>query len=294
MDRLTSMEAFVRVVDAGSFTAAARRWGRSKAVVSKYVAALEEHLGVPLLRRTTRSLSLTDAGRGYHARCVDLLGELEAVEAGLRSDHVEPRGLLRVTAPPGFMDRYARLMTTAFVERYPEITMDLLLTHRMVDLVEEGIDVALRVTVPRDSSLVARRLGPAPLVAVASPAYLARRGAPRTPGDLRAHACLVDTNFRDRGRWRFRGETVEVDGPFRVNSPTVVRDLAAAGHGVAVVPAFVAAAHLDDGRLVEVLAGELAFDWAVYAVYPRRRYLARRVRVFIDHLAAALESDAPR
>jgi len=288
------MEAFVRVVDAGSFTAAARRWGRSKAVVSKYVAALEEHLGVPLLRRTTRSLSLTDAGRGYHARCVDLLGELEAVEAGLRSDHVEPRGLLRVTAPPGFMDRYARLMTTAFVERYPEITMDLLLTHRMVDLVEEGIDVALRVTVPRDSSLVARRLGPAPLVAVASPAYLARRGAPRTPGDLRAHACLVDTNFRDRGRWRFRGETVEVDGPFRVNSPTVVRDLAAAGHGVAVVPAFVAAAHLDDGRLVEVLAGELAFDWAVYAVYPRRRYLARRVRVFIDHLAAALESDAPR
>jgi len=294
VDRLTSMEAFVRVVDAGSFTAAARRWGRSKAVVSKYVAALEEHLGVPLLRRTTRSLSLTDAGRGYHARCVDLLGELEAVEAGLRSDHVEPRGLLRVTAPPGFMDRYARLMTTAFVERYPEITMDLLLTHRMVDLVEEGIDVALRVTVPRDSSLVARRLGPAPLVAVASPAYLARRGAPRTPGDLRAHACLVDTNFRDRGRWRFRGETVEVDGPFRVNSPTVVRDLAAAGHGVAVVPAFVAAAHLDDGRLVEVLAGELAFDWAVYAVYPRRRYLARRVRVFIDHLAAALESDAPR
>jgi len=286
------MEAFVRVVDAGSFSGAARRWGRSNAVVSKYVAALEDHLGVELLRRTTRSLSLTEAGRAYHDRCVALLSDIDALEASLRDDAVSPRGLLRVSAPPGFASKYLDAMTSTFIARYPDIQMDLDLTHRMVDLVEEGIDVAIRVTEPRDSSLIARRLGPAPIRAVASPAYLERAGTPSHPKDLRNHPCLVDTNFRDQQRWRFevdgKPQTVAVSGPVRVNSPMAVTRLAIAGHGVALCPDFMVAEALASGHLVEVLPGSVAFRWAIHAVYPRRRYVSGRVRVFIDHLAAAL------
>lgn len=286
------MEAFVRVVDAGGFSAAARHWGCSKAVVSKYVSQLEEHLGVALLRRTTRSLSLTEPGRAYHRRCTEVLGEIESLEASLRDDQVAPRGTLRVTAPPGFVQAYLDDMTTRFVERYPEVTMDLDLTHEMVDLVAREIDVAIRVTDPRDSALVARKLAPSPLLAVASPDYLAERGTPRRPGDLARHDCIVDTNFRDQGRWRFstRGkrETVTVDGPFRVNSPTVARDLAIAGHGISIIAEFAVRDALADGRLVEVLRRKVALDWSVYAVYLRRRYVPARVRAFVDHMADAL------
>jgi DNA-binding transcriptional LysR family regulator len=292
VDQLTLMDAFVRVVNAGSFSAAARSWGRSKAVVSKYVSALETHLGVALLRRTTRSLSLTDAGRSYLTHCVDVLEQIEAAEALLRREHASPRGRLRVTAPPGFTSIFGRAMTTEFVARYPDIQMELYLTHRMVDLVDEGFDAAIRVTTPRDSALIARRLGPAPLMAVAAPDYLERRGEPQSPAELREHDCLVDTNHRNRERWRFRVDgkvqVVEVDGPFRVNSPTLVRDLAIEGQGVAILPAFVVLDALDTGELTEVLAGMVATEWQILAIYPRRRHLARRVRVFIDHLAEAL------
>ncbi|MCA9552994.1 MAG: LysR family transcriptional regulator [Myxococcales bacterium] len=292
MDRLTNMEAFVRVVDAGSFSGAARGWGCSKAAVSKYVAGLEAHLGVELLRRTTRALHLTDAGRSYYARCAALLQEVAALEGDLEAGHRAPQGVLRVTAPPSFVDQYRALVLSDFRARYPGIRMDLHLTHRMVDLVEEGFDVAIRVTAPRDSSLVARRLAPAPLVVVAAPAYLQAAGTPRTAAALKDHACLVDTNFRGGARWRFsRGgkvSQVDVEGPFRVNSPVVVCHLAEAGHGVAIVPEYVASEALADGRLVEVPVGKPAFSWSMYAVYPRRRFVSGRVRAFVDHLAAGL------
>ena len=293
MDRLLTMEAFVRVVDAGSFSAAARQWGRSKAVVSKYVNALEDHLGVQLLRRTTRSLSLTEAGRAYRERCVEVLGEIEALEVSLREGIAAPRGPLRITAPPGFASHYLEVMTTDFIARFPEVTLDLDLTHRMVDLVEENIDVAIRVTDPRDSSLVARRIAPAPILAVASPDYLRRHGTPKKPADLRDHDCIVDTNFRDQQRWRFRSsgsggktETVSVEGPLRVNHPDAVREMAVAGHGIALVPDFVAREALEAGRLREVLRGRVAFQWSILAVYPRRKYLPARVRAYVDHLLA--------
>jgi len=288
MDRLLAMEAFVRVVDAGSFTAAARHWGRSKAVVSKYVNTLEDHLGVQLLRRTTRSLSLTEAGRAYRERCVDVLGEIQALEASLLEGVAAPRGPLRVTAPPGLASHYLDVMTRDFIARFPDVTIDLDLTHRMVDLVEESIDVAIRVTDPRDSSLVARRIAPAPIVAVAAPSYLRRRGTPAMPADLRDHDCLVDTNFRDQQRWRFRTngktETVTVDGPLRMNNPDAIRDLAIAGLGIALVPEFVATEALRAGSLLEVLRDAVALRWSILAVYPRRRYLPLRVRAYVDHL----------
>ncbi len=286
----------MRVVDAGGFSAAARQWGRSKAAVSKYVADLEAHLGVALLRRTTRSLGLTDAGREYHRRCLELLGEIDALEATVRDARTAVRGTLRVTAPPGFASRYLSAMTTDFVARHPHVTVDLDLTHRMVDLVQEGIDVAIRLTAARDSSMIARRLGPAPVVAVASPAYLAHRGVPSTPADLRDHDCVGDANFRDQNRWRFRADgrpvVVAVTGPFRVNSPVAVRDLAIAGHGVALVPHMVASDAIAAGELVEVLAGTVALDWHIYAIYPRRRFLPSLVRAFVDHMAGAV--DEPR
>lgn len=294
MDRLLAMEAFVRVVDAGSFSTAARQWGRSKAVVSKYIAALEEHLGVELLRRTTRSLSLTEAGRAYRERCTDVLGEIQSLEASLRESIAAPRGPLRVTAPPGLASHYLEVLTTRFLERFPEVTIDLDLTHRMVDLVEENIDVAIRVTEPRDSSLVARRIAPVRIVAVAAPSYLRRRGTPKKPADLRDHDCLVDTNFLDQQRWRFqtrtKAETITVDGPLRVNSPDAVRELAEAGLGIALVPDFVAKDALRAGTLREVLKGTVALRWSLLAVYPRRRYLPLRVRAYVDHLVAAFGS----
>jgi DNA-binding transcriptional LysR family regulator len=288
MDRLLAMEAFVRVVDAGSFSTAARQWGRSKAVVSKYVNALEDHLGVQLLRRTTRALSLTEAGRAYRERCADVLGEVEALEASLREGLAAARGTLRVTAPPGLASHHLDVMTKDFVERFPDVTIDLDLTHRMVDLVEENIDVAIRVTDPRDSSLVARRIAPVPIVAVAAPSYLSRRGTPKKPADLRNHDCLVDTNFRDQQRWRFRKgkktETITVDGPFRINNPEAIRDLAASGLGIALVPEFLVRDSLQNGSLCEVLPGTVALHWFILAVYPRRRYLPLRVRAYVDHL----------
>jgi DNA-binding transcriptional LysR family regulator len=288
MDRLLTMEAFVRVVDAGSFSAAARHWGRSKAVVSKYVSALEEDLGVQLLRRTTRSLSLTEAGRTYRERCADVLGEIESLEASVREGVAAPRGPLRVSAPPGLASHYLDVMTKDFISRFPDVSIDLDLTHRIVDLVEENIDVAIRVTEPRDSSLVARRIAPVSIIAVAAPAYLRRRGTPKKPTDLREHDCLVDTNFRDQQRWRFqwkgKAETVTVDGPLRVNHPDAIRDLAIAGLGIALVPDFVATKALREGKLREVLPGTVALRWSILAVYPRRRFLPLRVRAYVDHL----------
>ena len=282
------MEAFVRVVDAGSFSDAARHWGRSKAVVSKYVNALEAHLGVQLLRRTTRSLSLTEAGRAYRERCTDVLGEIQSLEASVRESAAAPRGPLRVTAPPGLASHYLDVMTKDFLARFPEVSLDLDLTHRIVDLVEENIDVAIRVTDPRDSSLVARRIAPVPILAVAAPAYLRRRGLPKQPPDLSEHDCLVDTNFVDQQRWRFRKgnktETVTVHGPVRVNNPDAIVGLAVAGLGIALVPDFAVREALQRGSLREVLPGTVALRWSILAVYPRRRYLPLRVRAYVDHL----------
>ena len=265
---------------------APRQWSASTSPPSKII------WGVQLLRRTTRSLSLTEAGRSYRERCADILGEVESLEASVRDAIAAPRGTLRVTAPPGFANHYTEVITTDFLARYPEVKLDLDLTYRMVDLVEENIDVAIRVTDPRDSSLVARWIALAPIVAVASPHYLRRRGTPKAPGDLRDHDCLVDTNFRDQQRWRFRTEgrteTISVDGPIRINNPDAIYEMAVAGLGVALVPEFVVREALRAKTLREVLRGRVAFEWSILAVYPRRKYLPVRVRAYVDHLVQAI------
>lgn len=288
IDRLTTIEAFVRVAEARSFSRAAQRWGRSRAVVSKYVQQLEAHLGVPLLRRTTRSVSLTDAGRTHLDRCHQILGLVDEAEAELRAAHLQPAGMLRVTAPPGFMAVHHAAVITDFLAQQPQIRIELDLTHRMVDLVEERIDIAIRLTRPTDSSLVARRLAPAPLVLVRTPAA----ALPAHPTELRDHPCILDTNFRFHPRWPFRIDgvsfSVEVDGPVRVNSPLHVRDLVLGGLGIGLVPRMLVADALSDGRLVEILPGTVDAGWSIYAVTSQRRQLSARTRAFIHHLREVL------
>lgn len=298
MDVLAAMRIFVRVVESGSFTAAARETGRSKAGVSHTITSLEESLGVALLRRTTRSSSLTESGEHYYRRCLEILEQVDSLDSSVRAQSDSFGGVLRVTAPPGFAARYLNVLTSEFRQDHHGVSIDLHLTYRMVDLIQEGFDLAIRVTDPEDSTLVARKLSSAPVVAVASPAYLARRGTPSLPEDLVRHDCLVDTNFRDQQRWKFhddrngrdeKGErTVRVSGPFRINSPTSLCELAAAGLGIALVPWFVVEPKIKDGTLVEVLHGTVAMNWSVYAVYPRRRYLPARVRAYVDHLVKCL------
>ncbi len=289
------MEAFVRVCDAGGFSEAARRWGKSKAVVSKYVLQLETYLGAQLLQRSTRSIGQTDAGQRYYEKCVEVLADVESLEADIRAERSRLRGTLTVAAPPGFTSQRLEALTTSFIQAHPDVQLDLRLSNRMVDLVAEGIDVAVRLTEPTDSALIAKRLGRVRLVVVASPEYLRTRGEPTHPRELKEHACIVDTNFRDQQRWRFRvdGRRVQVSvrGPVRVDNPLVVRDLVCAGQGVAISPFFVVEDELERGDLVEVLAGTVGFEWGIYAIYPRRKHLPARVRAYVDHLARELRFD---
>lgn len=279
----------MRVVDAGSFAEAARRWGRSKAVVGKYVAQLEAHLDLRLLTRTTRTLSLTDAGRVHLEQCRHVLGTVEAGEARLRADQVAPSGRLRVSAPPGFFSLHWHTLTAGFVARYPDVRLELDLTHRFVDVVEERVDVAIRLTDPDDSSLIARRLADAPLVLVASPDYLSERGVPERPGDLVGHDCLVDTNIRFGRRWPVgEGRAVEVEGPVEANDPLLLVRLAEEGLGVALTARMIAHDSLAAGRVVEILPGAVRARWSVWAITSERRYLPARARVFIEHLRAHL------
>ncbi len=292
MNQLTTMDAFVRVAEAGSFAEAARRWGRSKAVVSKYIAQLEQHLGVRLFQRTTRRLSLTDAGRSYLPRCQQILSLLAESESQLRAGHSAAAGELRITAPPGFMYRHRRAAISDFLRRYPAVSLTMDLSARMLDLVEERIDVAIRLTRPADSSLVARRLAPAPLVLVASPAHLAAAGAPRHPRELAGRPCLRDSNFRFHPRWPLRAGgraiAVEVRGPVTVNSPLLVRELALDGLGIGLVPELLVEEDLAAGRLVELLPGSVDTSWSIWAVSSQRRLLPARARLFIEHLRRTL------
>ncbi|MEM9071225.1 MAG: LysR family transcriptional regulator [Myxococcota bacterium] len=292
MDRLQSMEAFVRVAEVRSFAEAARRWGRSKAVVSKYVGHLEAHLGVQLFQRTTRSVVLTDAGRAHFDSCQQILALVEESETQLKDDHVSLTGSLRVTAPPGLVSEERRVLVASFLRRYPRVSLDLDVTYRMVDLVEERVDVAIRVTQPRDSSLVARKLAPAEMVLVASPAYLSSSPPIHGPEDLRQHACLVDRNFGFQPRWPFviggRRQSVEVAGPVRANDPFVVRDLALEGMGVALIARVLARRELAEGRLTEVLPGTVDLQTGIYAITSQRRRLPARVRAFLEHLRREL------
>lgn len=288
MDRLDEMKAFAAVAEARSFTQAARKLGVSSAQVSKLVARLENRLGARLLNRTTRDVSLTDVGRAYLERARELVESFEALEGSVR-DQGGPSGLLKISAPVSFGVRQLTPALLEFACRCPAVSLDVAFTDRMVNLVEEGFDVAVRIGHLSDSSLVARRLAAVRLVTCAAPAYLAGAGTPQGLGDLAGHEAIIDTNARDPLIWRFgaHGDTqdVRVHGRLRFSGAESCVAAARAGLGITRTPAFAAAEDLREGRLVPLFCGLEPELIHVYAVYPHARHLAAKVRAFVDFLA---------
>ena len=290
MERLDAMAAFARVVEAESFSAAARALGLSKSAVSKQVSRLEDRLALRLLNRTTRRLSLTEAGATFYQGCQRVVAEAEAAEQAVTHLASAPRGRLRVNAPMSFGVRHVSPALPEFLGRYPELAVDLTLNDRIVDLVEEGFDLGVRIARLADSSLVARRLAPSRSVLSAAPAYLEMRGAPRDLDELEHHACLIYSYQTTGEAWRLTGpggaRRLKVSGPLTVNNGDAILAAALAGLGIALLPCFICGDDLRAGRLVRVLPDwGLASDGAVSAVYPAARHLSPKVRVFVDFLA---------
>lgn len=290
MDRLTGMAVFARVAEDKSFSAAARALGLSKSAVSKQVARLEDRLGARLINRTTRRLSLTAAGSAFYERCARVLAEAEEAERAVSSLQDEPRGVLKINAPMSFGVLHLAPAIPDFMAIYPDLSVDITLNDRIVDLVDEGFDVAVRIARLADSSLIAKRLAPSRQVLCAAPGYFARHGVPERPEDIAAHNCLIYAYTLTGDEWRYRdghGEgAVRVKGKLKANNGEVLRAAAVAGAGICLMPTFMVGDDLRAGRLRAVLP---EFDYGasnLYAVYPHARHLSTKVRVFVDFLAA--------
>ncbi|MBS0359919.1 MAG: LysR family transcriptional regulator [Proteobacteria bacterium] len=288
MDRFDEINAFTAVADARSFTQGARRLGVSSAQVSKLVARLENRLGARLLNRTTRDVSLTDTGRAYLERARNLVEEFDALEGSVR-DQTGPRGLLRVSAPVSFGANQLTPALLDFAAAYPEVSLDVSVTDRMVNLVEEGFDVAVRIGNLPDSSVIARKLAPVRLITCASPAYLQAAGAPQTPVDLAQHEAILDNNMHDPSIWTYdeagERQEVRVHGRLKFGGADACVAAARRGLGITATPAFAAADDLRAGRLIPLLCAYEPQLIHVHAVYPHARHLAAKVRVFVDFLA---------
>lgn len=291
MSRLFETELFVRVVEEGSLTAASRRLEVTPSYASKLVTRLEQRLGAPLLIRTTRKLTLTEAGRLYYERCTEALQNLEAAESMVAELQASPRGKLRVTLPSTFGVRFVIGLLAEFKGLHPELTLELVFLDRQVDLIAEGYDVAIRVGELGDPRLIARKLAGTERVICASPAYLERAGEPDSPQALARHACLQYAYSAAPGRWQLRaGEAeaeVEVSGGMVANNALMLVEAAIQGHGLIHVPMFHVAEPLRAGRLRRVLP---AWGWpiGVYAVYPPTTRPPAKVRVFVDFMVARM------
>lgn len=289
MDRFAELAAFVRSVDRGSQAAAARELGVTPAMVGRYIRALEDRLGERLLNRTTATQSLTEAGALLHPRAAAVLEALEAAEDIIADRQAAPRGLLRVSAPMVFGARYVAGPLAGFCNRYPGLRVELSLNDRVVDLVEEGYDVALRIGQLAETSLIARRLATCRLVICASPDYLARHGAPATPEALRRHNCLIYAYAASGTTWRFTGPdgravSVAVGGALVANNGDALHEAALCGAGVALQPTFIVGDALRRGSMVRLLPEWRLPELAIAAVYPSSRHLAPKVRGFVDFL----------
>lgn len=291
MDRLSAMMAFARVVEAGSLSAAARALNTSLASVSRQLAALERQLGARLMNRTTRRIALTEGGRAYYERCKRVLADIEEAEAALSQHQAMPSGRLMVSAPIAFGEVYLAPIIAGFLVRHPKVTIDLSLADRFVNVVEEGIDVALRVGTLADSSLIARRLGTFRRVVVASPAYLKSRAAPRRPADIAGHDCLSFSMLIDPVRWHFMADGKEVVVPIaprlRSDNQLVLRQAAIDGAGLLLASSWFVREPVAAGRLQVVLDEFETPVVPIHAVYPHARLLSAKVRTFVEYLAAA-------
>src|SRR3954451_23581189 len=288
MDKLSSLRAFVKVVEHGSFSEAARSLRLSRSAVSKYVMELEHALGAQLLNRTTRSASPTEHGRAYYERSVAILADLDEADRALTSLQAEPRGLLRINAPMSFGTLHLGPALAAFMEKYPELQIQLTLSDEQIDAVQEGFDVTLRIAELASSSLIARRLLGVARVFCASPAYIERHGAPDHPKDLKHHQCLTYGFLATGNQWKLTGPDGEhwMQVPWKLcaNNAEVLKQAALKGNGIALLPTFIGGAALSAGDLVPVLDRYRAPDIALYAIYPPTRHLSSKVRLFIDFL----------
>ncbi|MGH8849605.1 MAG: LysR substrate-binding domain-containing protein [Casimicrobiaceae bacterium] len=289
MDRFQAVTAFVKVVEAGSFVRAANRLGVSVSAVSRHVADLETHLDVRLLNRTTRRLSLTESGRLFYERCVQLLADLEEAEESASASTVAPRGTLRLSAPVTFGERHLAPAIGAFVGRYPGMRFDVELSDRAVDLVDEGFDAAIRIGAIGSQNLVGRKIGETRMVCCAAPAYLDRRGEPKHPDDLAAHDCLTYEYAGQRNTWLFRdrdgsARSVRVSGAVHANSGRFLAALAVEGLGIACEPNFIVGPELRAGHVVPILHAFQPAPSSIQIVYPSRKHLSAKVRTFADFL----------
>lgn len=297
MDTFTRMQAFVEVVDEEGFSAAARKLGRSKALMSRYVRELEDDLGILLLNRTTRQFSLTEAGQQYYDSAMDILRRLADMQETVRETGSGLRGRLRVSAPRSLTDLQIGLPFVEFAAEYPDITLELNLDDRIVNLVDEGYDVAIRISRLTDSGLIARKLGYFRMMLCASPDFIARHGTPETPRDLVRFPAIVDTNWKGRNNWIFlddegREATTTVNAVFEVNSPEVAKRAALSGLGLTVSPEFSVGREIREGSLISLLENRMPTGGGVYAVYPHRRLVPAKVRVFVDFMAKWFRTNA--
>lgn len=294
MDVLIAMQVFRRVVELGAFSKAARDLRLSNAAVSKHVAALEDRLSTKLLHRTTRRLSLTTAGAGYFERCARLLDDLDETEQAVTQATSEPHGLLRVNAPMSFSLQHLAPLLPAFLDRWPRLKLDVGFTDRFVDLVEEGVDVVVRIatSLPDSATLVVQRLARTRYHLVASPGYLRAHGVPRSISALATHACLSYSLSRTPGVWELsdKGKVVRVsiEGRLSANNSIALRDAALAGQGIALLPAFYVGEALRRRRLCSVLDEHTNLPLFVYASYQRSRHLSAKVRLFVEYLRERL------
>ncbi|GHA31766.1 LysR family transcriptional regulator [Photobacterium aphoticum] len=292
MDQLSAMRAFVRVVQTGSFSAAGRDMHTTQTTISKKVAALENHIGVKLLTRSSRDHALTQAGAEYYETCVNLLGELDEAEARARSDIALPRGVLRITAPVAFGRLLLAPIISEFFSRYPDIQVDLLLSDKHVDLISDGIDVAIRARQLEDSTLIARHLFNNNMLVLASPDYFEQFGKPITPNDLQQHNCLAYAGMKTVNTWRFYDDdkeiTVPVKGNFQSDNGDVLLEVALSGLGLVLLPIWMVKPYLESGQLVQVLANYTGQDIPFNAIYPHSRYTPLKVRCFVDFLKEKL------
>lgn len=289
MEDLTYMVTFARVVKIGSFAGAARRLKVSTSVTSKHVAKLERSLGVRLLNRSTRKLSLTEAGTAYYEHCARIVEEVESSKRAVAQLQATPRGLLRVTAPITFANTRLGAALPDFFRRYPEVQIELNATNRVVDLAEEGFDLAVRIVRSLPPNVIARNLRPVRWHLCATPAYLEREGTPAHPSALTRHNCLIFPTLLQNGVWHFvRGKDrieVAVHGNLQANTVEALHDLALAGMGITLLPGYMAGVDIRARKLIPILA-----DWAIesgahlYAVYLPTRHMAPKLRVFIDFL----------
>ena len=290
MDSLTRIRAFKSVVDAEGFSAAGRHIGRSKALLSKYVRELEDELGTRLINRTTRQFSLTDAGHDYYARASEILTDLDSLQDSIRASSGTIKGRIRLSTGRTFADSTLGQSLIAFSAEHPDISLDVSLDDRMVDLVENGFDLAIRIAELPDSSMIARKLGPFSLALCATPDCIAKYGMPETPQDLAGMPCIVDTNALSRTNWSFDRPdgsryAVNVQSALEVNSPAFVRNATLAGLGFAKIPEVLVRQDIAEGRLISLFEKDTKGSRAIYAVYPHRRYLPPRVRILVDFLA---------